>query len=174
MRNSKKNFQKKKQQTWKIKLDANKTWSCFVYFFLWTSIVFSAQKMFSFTVYSTIFISLHLRIKLKVFKKNVNSLTMIISIFMLIKILYLNKHLTLMIIPTMKSTKKWYSMQILMKPQLKKQRKLNYLRSENFFPLMICTLSVGRHSHRMGTVVKFLLSLKMIWKKRCFSINFNV
>lgn len=54
--------------------------------------------MFSFTVYSTIFISLHLRIKLKVLKKNVNSLTIIISIFMLIKILYLNKHLTLMII----------------------------------------------------------------------------
>lgn len=43
---------------------------------------------------------------------------------------------------------------------IKGQRKLNYLRSENFFPLMICTLSVGRHSHRMGTVVKFLLSLK--------------
>lgn len=55
---------------------------------------------------------------------------------------------------------------------IKGQRKLNYLRSENFFPLMICTLSVGRHSHRMGTVVKFLLSLKNDFKKEGFSINF--
>lgn len=98
----------------------------------------------------------------KVKKKKVNSWTMIISIFMLIKILHLSKNLTLWIIKTMKSTK------------IDIQCKLNYLRSENFFPLMICTLSVGRHSHRMGTVVKFLLSLKVIWKKRCFSINFNV
>lgn len=80
--------------------------------------------------------------------------------------LYVDKNINFMDHHNDKIYENWYSMQILMKPAtIKKQRKLNYLRSENFFPLMICTLSVGRHSHRMGTVVKFLLSLKMIWKK---------
>lgn len=99
---------------------------------------------------------------------------MIISIFMLIKILHLSKNLTLWIIKTMKSTKidiqckYWWN-------HNKKTKKieLRYLRSENFFPLMICTLSVGRHSHRMGTVVKFLLSLKVIWKKKVFQYKFQ-
>lgn len=96
-------FQNKKTK-WKIKLDANKTWSCFVYFFLWTSIVFFQHKK-CFHLLFILEYSLASICGWKVKKKKVNSWTMIISIFMLIQILHLSKNLTLWIIKTMKSTK---------------------------------------------------------------------
>lgn len=36
-----------------------------------------------------------------------------------------------------------------------------YLRGKNFLPLIISTLFLGKHSHRMGTVARFLLSYRI-------------
>lgn len=108
----------------------------------------------------------------KVKKKEVNSWTMIISIFMLIKILHLSKNLTLWIIKTMKSTKidiqckYWWN-------HNKKTKKIELPAKWEFFPLDDLHFICWKAFTQNGNSCQISTFLKSDLKKKVFQYKFQ-